>query len=357
MKNRIIAYVKNFLLNACTKINVPYSAQIELTQRCNAKCRFCSFPHIQNEHSKNHEMDTAHVKRLIDEINELGAIALSFTGGEPTLRKDLPELISHSGLKNNLLTGVASNGYLFPNLMKEYDLDGLNYILLSLDYPFPKMHNAFRGINVFDKIIETIKLANERDIKTVISTVVMKDNLQYLDRLCELADHLNCSIELFPCENIIRHLNGKTHKIENIDNYVPSIPIWAMNLKNLRKNYDNIITDPLTINIIEEGGFGGNPNHQDILRCHVAKAYLFVRYDGYISFPCKINPLKTFNTLKYSLSEIFNSLEARSIMEKHDSYEFCDGCRLGCAIASSMTAKWKTVYSKFVKSFIKGNLK
>ena len=357
MKNRIVAYIKNFLLNNLTNINVPYSAQIELTQKCNAKCKFCSFPNLQEQPYANKEMSTEQVKQLIDEISELGVIALSFTGGEPLLRKDLPKLIYHSGIENNLLTGVASNGYLFPKLMKKHDLEGLNYILLSLDYPFPKMHNKFRGISVFDKVINTIKLANKRDIKTVISTVVMNDNLPYLDKLCDLANRLNCSIELYPCEDIIREINGRSHQIQNMDDFVPPLNLWARKIKDLRSKYNNIITDPLTIEIIEKGGFGGNPKFQDILRCHVAKAYLFVRYDGYISLPCKIHPIKEFNALQHSVSEIFNSIEAREIMEKHDSFEFCENCRLGCAIASSMMAKWKTVYTKFVKGFLEGNLK
>ncbi|MFW9875676.1 MAG: hypothetical protein ACFFG0_21445 [Candidatus Thorarchaeota archaeon] len=44
-------------------------------------------------------------------------------------------------------------------------------------------------------------------------------------------------------------------------------------------------------------------------------------------------------------------------MKKHDSYNFCENCRLGCAIASSIPTRWKTVYSKYVRGFLDGNLR
>jgi MoaA/NifB/PqqE/SkfB family radical SAM enzyme len=100
-------------------------------------------------HTKK-EMTTKHIKSLIDQIADMGIVSLSFTGGEPTLRKDLPELIYYSGEVNNLITGLASNGYLLPKILKKDGLKGLDYILLSLDFPRPEIHNQIRGIKVYD---------------------------------------------------------------------------------------------------------------------------------------------------------------------------------------------------------------
>ena len=141
-------------------------------------------------------MSTKQIMHLIDQIDDLGVLALSFTGGEPTLRKDLPDLIYHTGVVHGFMNGIATNGYLLPKLFKDYNLEGLDYILLSLDYPKAELHDKMRGIKVFDKVLESIKLANKNDIKPIISTVVMKDNLKYLENMCELAENLNCSIEI-----------------------------------------------------------------------------------------------------------------------------------------------------------------
>ena len=354
-------YIRNFIINNFSNQKVPYSAQIELTLRCNASCSFCSFPSIfqSSPSSINREMSTEQIKHIIDQIAKLGVNALSFTGGEPTLRKDLPEIIYHAGINRKLLTGIATNGYLMPQLFKDNGkLDGFNYILLSVDYPSADLHDRMRGIKVFDKAMKTIALANKKDIKVIISTVIMKDNLKYMEEMCELADRLNCSIELYPCEDIIRDFSNQSYFIENIANLIPNISLWANIMRFLRTKYKNILTDPLSILIVEKGGFGGFPDyHQNILRCHVAEAYLFVRYDGFIDYPCKIHPIKSFNALTHPISMIYNSKEVRDIMEKFDSYPFCSGCRIGCAITSSMPTRWKTLGSKYVLGYLRGNLK
>ncbi|MHA1660390.1 MAG: radical SAM/SPASM domain-containing protein [Promethearchaeota archaeon] len=352
-------YIRNFILNNFTSNKVPYSAQIELTLRCNGKCPFCSIHNLSKTYTQN-EMSTAQIKCLIDQIAELGVNALSFTGGEPTLRHDLPELIFHMGVEHDFLNGIATNGYLMPKLFKENNIRGLDYMLLSLDYPTAEMHDRTRGIKgVFINVIKTIKLSNIYNIKPIISTVVMKNNLHLLRDMCELAENLSCSIELYPCDDIIRDFPNKRFQIENISEIIPEIPIWAKLIKSLRKEYKNVLTDPISVDVIEKGGFGsfgGKKYYQNILRCHVAEAYLFIRHDGFIDYPCKIHPIKSFNALKHPIATIYNSIEVREIMSKHDSYSFCSHCRLGCAIASSMPTRWKTVYAKYISAALNGQL-
>ena len=129
-------------------------------------------------------------------------------------------------------------------------------------------------------------------------------------------------------------------------------------IRSLRAVFKNILTDPISIEIIEKGGFGGFPNYfQKLLRCHVAEAYLFVSHDGYVNYPCKIHPIKSYNALKYPIADIYNSKEVKEIMNCHDSYKFCQNCRLGCAIVSSLPTRWKTVYPKYIKGFLDGNLR
>lgn len=302
-------------------------------------------------------MNTEQIKYLIDQIAELGVNALSFTGGEPTLRNDISELIYHAGVTHDFTSGIATNGYLMPKLFKEHKLQGLDYILLSLDFPTARLHDRTRGLNVFEKVIETIHLANKRNVKVIISTVVMKDNLLLLKDICELAEKLNCSIELYPCENIIRDFPDKSFCVENINEMIPRIPLWAKIVKSLKTEYKNVLTDPISVEIIEKGSFGGNPQYyQNILRCHVAEAYLFIRHDGFIDYPCKIHPVKSFNALKFHVMNIYYSKEAREIMEKHDNFAFCNKCRLGCAIVSSMPTRWKTVYAKYINAILNGQL-
>lgn len=303
------------------------------------------------------EMKTDQVKQLIDELADLGVNAVTFTGGEPTLRKDLAEIIYHTGVKHDFMNGIATNGYLMPKLLKEHDFEGLDYILTSIDYPDAQKHDKMRGIKVFDRVLEMIKLANSRDIKVIVSTVVMKDNIHLLEDISKLTESMGCSAELFPCEDIIREFPDKICKITNIRHMVPDLNLWAKKIRNLKQKFNHILTDEFSIRTVEKGGFGGFPNyHQKTLRCNSARALLFISHDGYIKLPCKIHPTMSLNAFKYPLSKLFYAKEVIEIMEMHDNFEFCDGCRLGCAIAASIPSNWRAVYAKYVKGFIQGNL-
>lgn len=349
MKN-YFRFLTNFLLHK------PYSAQIEVTLRCNGKCPFCSIHSLPSSYTKN-EMSTTKIKNIIDQIAEFGINTLSFTGGEPTLRKDLSELVYHAGVKHDLITGIATNGFLMPKLLKNGYMSGLDYILLSLDYSSPEMHDKTRALKSFDKIIETIKLAKKKDIKTIISTVAMNDNLNHLDEICKIAKNLDIPIEIYPCENIIRDFPDKSYHVNNIDQMIPDLSKWANYMRSLRLKYENILTDPVSIKVIESGGFGGNSSpHQQKMRCRVAESHIFIRYDGSLVFPCKIHPIINFDIRKKSLSEIYELKIVKKIIKKHDSFDFCDGCRLGCALNASNARSVHTLFSKYIKAVIMGQL-
>lgn len=302
-------------------------------------------------------MNTKQIKYLIDQLAELGVNALTFTGGEPTLRKDLHEIVYHTGVNHDFINGIATNGYLMPELFRQHSFEGLDFILTSLDYPTAERHDRMRGIKVFDKVIKMIEIANKRNIKVIISTVVMRDNIDLLEEICELGENLNCAMELFPCEDIIRNYPDKICQITNIHDMIPDLPDWARRIRELRTRFKHILTDPVSIDLVEKGGFGGYPNyHQNVLRCHVANSFLFIRHDGFMDFPCKIYPVLSVDAFKYPIPKIYNAIEIREIMKKHDSYDQCNHCRLGCAIAASLPSSMKAVYAKYIRGFIDGNL-
>jgi MoaA/NifB/PqqE/SkfB family radical SAM enzyme len=346
--------MRTYLRNHFSIIKTPYSAQIEITLKCNARCPFCTVSFLPESYISN-EMTTKQIKYLIDQLAEMGVNTLSITGGEPTLRKDLPEIVYHMGVEHNFINGITSNGYLLPEILPK--LEGLDFILTSLDYPTAEMHDKSRGIKVFDKVIQSIDLANKKGIKVIISTVVMKDNMHLLEDICELAEKLDCSTELYPAEDIIWDISGKSYRVDRMQDIIPDLNIWANRIRELRTKFRNILTDPLSIEIVEKGGFGGVPKHQKILRCHVAETYMFIRHNGEIDYPCKIHPILSFNPFNHTLSKIFSCKEVKEIMKNHDNFEFCNGCRLGCAIMASIPTRFKTLYAKYIMGYLSGNLR
>ena len=84
--------------------SAPYRMDLAITYRCNNDCAHC-----YNGRPRNYpELDTAHWKLILDKLWELGVPHIVFTGGEATLREDLPELIAHAET-NGQITGLNTN--------------------------------------------------------------------------------------------------------------------------------------------------------------------------------------------------------------------------------------------------------
>src|SRR5712691_2222633 len=87
---------------------IPLAVLAELTHRCPLQCPYCSNP-IDLERA-SHELTTEEWKGVMDQLASLGVLQFHFSGGEPTVRKDLVELVRHAaslGLYTNLITSAV----------------------------------------------------------------------------------------------------------------------------------------------------------------------------------------------------------------------------------------------------------
>lgn len=93
----------------------PVWLLLELTYKCPLKCAFCSNPTDLDDHQN--ELTTAEWKTVIHDARKMGAMQIGFSGGEPTLRKDLEELVAEAndlGYYTNLITsgiGLPASGW------------------------------------------------------------------------------------------------------------------------------------------------------------------------------------------------------------------------------------------------------
>ena len=79
-------------------------------------------------------------KRIIDKLWENGVPQIVFTGGEPTLRDDLVELIEHS---KEFVTGLVTNGRRLASLAKDLNRAELDYVQVSLESHLPEVHDKW----------------------------------------------------------------------------------------------------------------------------------------------------------------------------------------------------------------------
>ena len=163
---------------------------------CNNKCMHCYA--AKDEMSISKEIDTKSWERIIDKCREAMIPQLTFTGGEPTLRSDLPKLVSYASW---FVTRVNTNGVLLTEELSKdlYDasLDSIQITLYSCD---EHIHNLLVGTNHFKDTVNGIKNALNAGLNVSINTPLCSLNKNYLDTVKFLH---NLGIKYFSCSGLI----------------------------------------------------------------------------------------------------------------------------------------------------------
>lgn len=174
---------------------------------CNQKCLHC---YACGEKMSNvEELDTNSFKIIIDKCKEAHIPALTFTGGEPTIRQDLVELVNHASW---FVTRLNTNGILLSKKLCEElykaSLDSVQVTLYSYD---AKIHNTLVGGNHFDETIQGIKNAIASGLDVSINTPLCSINRDYVKTI-KFANNLG--IRYFSSSGIIPSGNAKTSDSE-----------------------------------------------------------------------------------------------------------------------------------------------
>ena len=140
---------------------------------------------------KSKEIDTETWKRALSEAVKIGILQAHFSGGEPTARKDLEELIQHAssiGLYTNLIT----SGVLFTEerLKKFYDA-GLDHVQVSIQDTDPENSEKIAGYKGPAKKLHTCGLIRKVGLPLTVNAVMHRQNLHNLKNMIDLAVELD----------------------------------------------------------------------------------------------------------------------------------------------------------------------
>jgi radical SAM protein with 4Fe4S-binding SPASM domain len=172
-------------------LKFPVLSEIALTYRCNNRCTFC-YASAPERGRAVREMNMDEVKRVIDKIVEQAKVpTVSFTGGEPTLRRDLPELIAYAK-SNKMRVNLITNGIRCANagFVSELQRAGLDSAQVSLEAASAEVHNRVVGNpRAFDRTVQGLKNLKAAGIHTHTNTTINQHNRDHLAALIDfLAD-------------------------------------------------------------------------------------------------------------------------------------------------------------------------
>jgi len=161
--------------------------KIHTNNSCNLKCRFCYYG--DSACIKEKDATFLELKKQLKIAKDLGALDVDFSGGEPTIVKEFPELISYAKLIGFRTICVITNGLKMSN--KEYTkrlVDaGLNDVLFSLEGHNSKTHDYLTRVpGSFNKIIKAIKNVKDFGVKCRINITITKENYKVLDKFAKL---------------------------------------------------------------------------------------------------------------------------------------------------------------------------
>lgn len=178
-KLSIRAYRDN--MSAPHRMDLMISAMTDIWGKwqCNQKCVFCYAS--GQEMGKTQEMTTDQWKQAIDRLVAASVPMVTFTGGEPTQRADIAELV---GYAKRMVTRLNTNGVnLTPELVQQLKAAGLDSVQVTLYSHDEAVHNALVGCSHFADTIQGIRNAVEAGLDISINTPLCKKNADYENTL------------------------------------------------------------------------------------------------------------------------------------------------------------------------------
>jgi 12,18-didecarboxysiroheme deacetylase len=160
-----------------------------MTRQCNLKCVHC---YAQAKGSPTEkELTTPEGRTLIDDLSAFGAPVMLFSGGEPLMRPDLPELARYA-VSKGMRAVISTNGTLItPEKARVFKEIGLSYVGISLD-GLREVNDRFRGVpGAFDQALEGIRNCREAGIKVGLRFTVNKRNADQVGPIFDLLEEEN----------------------------------------------------------------------------------------------------------------------------------------------------------------------
>lgn len=250
----------------------PYCASFELTYNCNARCRHCHRgPVIRNE-------KLASPQRLLEICREIRPVVAIMSGGEPLIRKELPEIVRlfRTGV-SPIRIFVNTNGALLKRRYPELAEAGVDEFLISFDYP-DERHDEFRAIpGLFRKIEDFVAGLSPRErSRVVLTSVFQSDNYREAPRMAEVAREWGVNINFSAYTTLRTRDEGLLIPHEEIGSFQEVVD----RLLEMKEDHGHILTSDWVLQSMVRY-FAG----EDLGACRAGERSLVVNPDGTFS-PC-----------------------------------------------------------------------
>ncbi len=268
----------------------PVSAYVAVTSTCPLSCKHCS---VAGRRMGNLSRDT--LVDLMRQFRELGVSICGLTGGEPTTRYDLADIV-RAAAKEGMSPVLFTSGYgLGEAQIAELAKAGLWAIAISIDSDIPEEHDEFRGRKgAFEAAFRAAFFAARYGLYTMISTVASKESVksEKYRKIYKIASDLGIHeyriIEPMPCGRLD----------SDSDMLLSGDDIRKIRDFHYEINRKGKLPKVCAFNVIESPEFFG---------CGGGTQHLFVDSAGEVC-PCDFTPLSFGNIRNESLAAIWSRM-------------------------------------------------
>jgi MoaA/NifB/PqqE/SkfB family radical SAM enzyme len=215
---------------------------IHVGNSCNLRCRFCYYI---DSLDPSQDKTTEQIKEQLRYLKKYGKNRVDFTGGEPTIRKDLPEIILYAKKIGFKQIGIITNGLLLANkeIAKKLVKAGLNDTLFSLHGHTPEIHDYYTQVKgSFEKLIQGARNIKDLGVQVRTNTTILKSNYKDLPELANVFIKMKadiCNFIMFnPAEDAAKNAKKYTPNYTKASEYIKkTIDILKPHVKKINVRY------------------------------------------------------------------------------------------------------------------------
>lgn len=288
---------------------IPVIAGHKLLYTCNLRCHMCPFWRRPDETLLTVEQE----RMILDTLAELGVSFMGFEGGEPFIRKDLPEILRLS--HDRFFTSVVTNGWMLKDRINEVK-DYIDYLFVSID-GVGETHDNLRGMKgSFERARMGIEAASSI-IPTALSTTITSENTDQVDKVVDFAKQVGVSVSF--------QVAYDYSTAEKMSPSGPALKSAILKLLELKKNGEPIIESRDYFEAVLNSWYDGIG-----WEC---KPWLTLNIDprGRLVLPCYVlgEYTGTQRVWEIDLKKVWNSVD-------WEKYRTCNKCALSCYLEPSL---------------------
>lgn len=282
--------------------NIPYAVIFELTRKCNLNCRHC-YAVPQNDRS---ELSLDEIKLAINQLQKLGTLFITFSGGEPTVKPYFLEILDYTSDRKMCIQLFTNAVSIDDKMASELAKSNIFHIGISVYGATRQTHdNITRCQGSFDKTISAIHCLKNKGIYVVLKFIMMNLNTHEYAAMRELAKSFEVTyrmdVTITPRDDFSRE---------------------PLSLTIDKDNMSKVFIDH------EDLSYPSKKPKEDMsdLACVAGRSLMSINAYGDI-YPCVQVPISCGNIRNSSLREIWHN---SSFLKEFRQYPYAEKFRNGC---------------------------